>query len=261
MNLTLFLDILPFYLLFCLLPLAGLVLGAIIAPLLYATRRWRALILNLVGLVTFVWIGCIVFCFVLSDFNPDNEGPMGWYGILLLSILSAALFFGAVEWLTFRVVRRLRASPSQKTALDYFHAGYSCAQSVVAPLAAELGLTEEQALKLLSGFGAGIGRMRETCGAFCGLTFVAGHCRGNLQGDAGEKERIFSLVRTEAALFRKEFGALSCRELLHLDKDTQEGARPNERSAAYYAARPCERCVAFCEARARELINGQDGKN
>ncbi len=141
------------------------------------------------------------------------------------------------------------------SALDYFHQGYSCAQSVVAPFAAKLGLTEEQALKLSSGFGAGIGRMRETCGAFCGLTFVAGHCCGNIHGDAAEKERIFSLIREKAEQFRGEFGTLRCRELLHLDEDTQEGARPSERSAAYYAARPCERCVTFCESLARELLN------
>ncbi len=143
---------------------------------------------------------------------------------------------------------------SSTSALGYFHRGYSCAQSVVAPFAAELGLTEEQALRLSSGFGAGIGRMRETCGAFCGLTFVAGHCQGNLHGDAAEKERIFSLVRENAAQFRAEFGTLRCRELLHLSEEAQEGARPGERTDAYYAARPCERCVAFCEGLARRML-------
>ncbi len=143
------------------------------------------------------------------------------------------------------------------SALDFFHRGYSCAQSVLVPFAARLGLSEELALRLAAGFGAGIGRMRETCGAFCGLTFIAGFCRGNLRGDSGEKEAIFSLVREEAAAFRAEFGTLRCRELLHLDEAAQEGARPSERSTAYYAARPCERCVAFCEERAKALIEGR----
>ncbi len=149
----------------------------------------------------------------------------------------------------------LTAMTKTPSALDFFHQCYSCAQSVVAPFAAELGLTEEQALKLSSGFGAGIGRMRETCGAFCGLTFIAGHCCGNVHGEAAEKEEIFSLVRAKADDFRAEFGTLRCRELLHLDEDTQEGARPNERTAAYYAARPCERCVSFCESLAKELLS------
>ncbi len=154
----------------------------------------------------------------------------------------------------------LSAMDKAPSALDYFHQGYSCAQAVFAPFAAELGLTEAQALQLASGFGAGIGRMRETCGAFCGLTLIAGHCQGNLHGDASEKERIFSLVRQKAGQFRAEFGTLRCRELLHLDESTQEGARPNERSAAYYAARPCERCVSFCESLAKELLQAHPEK-
>ncbi len=260
MDLQTFVDILPAYLLLSLLPLAGLILGAIIAPLLYARRRRLALILNLAGLVGFVWVGCIVFGFALMDFNPCYEGPMSPFVCILLAILCAALFFAAVEWLTIWLIRRHQATKSPRDALEYFHEGYSCAQSVVAPFAAELGLTEAQALRLSSGFGAGIGRMRETCGAFCGLSFIAGHCRGNLRGDAAEKERIFSLVREEAEQFRAEFGTLRCRELLHLDENAQEGTRPNERSAAYYAVRPCERCVAFCEARARRLLKRRCGQ-
>ncbi len=263
MDIQTFFDILPAYLLLSLLPVAGLVCGAIIAPYLYATRRWLALMLNLAGLVAFVWVGCIVFAFAMMDFNPYYDGPLNPLVALLLSILAAALFFGAVEYLSFRLLRHLRrreratAAPATTSALDYFHQGYSCAQSVVAPFVAELGLTERQALLLVSGFGAGIGRMRETCGAFCGLTVVAGHCRGNLRGEASDKEVIFSLVREEAERFRAEFGTLRCHELLKLSSDEQEGARPSERSAAYYAARPCERCVAFCETRARALLCGE----
>lgn len=50
-------------------------------------------------------------------------------------------------------------------AYSYFLKGYNCSQSVVAALAPQLGLSEELALRLSSGFGAGIGRMREVCGA------------------------------------------------------------------------------------------------
>ena len=32
---------------------------------------------------------------------------------------------------------------------------------------------------------------------------------------------------------------------------------PNERTEAYYAARPCERCVAFCARKAQELLHEQ----
>ena len=139
--------------------------------------------------------------------------------------------------------------------MAYFHQGYNCAQSVFAAFAAEVGLSESQALRLAAGFGAGVGRMRGMCGAFSGLTLVAGHCQGNISGRPEDKERIFSLVRELADGFKSQFGTLSCRELLHLDENLQESARPNERTRAYYDARPCERCVAFCAQKAEELLN------
>lgn len=145
----------------------------------------------------------------------------------------------------------------QEKAIDYFHQGYNCAQSVFAAFAEELGLSEAAALRLPSAFGAGLGRMRGTCGAFSGLALIAGFKHGNLSPDPADKERIFALTRKLADEFRTEFGSLQCRELLHLPPDVEEGARPSERTAAYYAARPCERCVAFCAARAAEIL-GKD---
>ena len=143
---------------------------------------------------------------------------------------------------------------AQEQALAYFHRGFNCAQSVFTPFASRLGINEESALKFSSAFGAGLGRMRGTCGAFSGLCMVAGFCKGNLTGVPEDKERIFSLTRELAEEFKQEFGTLLCRELLHLEDGTQESARPSDRTKDYYAARPCERCVAFCANRAEQLL-------
>lgn len=145
------------------------------------------------------------------------------------------------------------SSPTAAEALSYFHKGYNCAQSVFAAFAKQVGLDEASALRLSSGFGAGVGRMRGMCGAFSGLTMAAGYCEGNLTGKADEKEQIFALVRRLAQLFKEEFGSLECRRLLNQDERLQEGSRPSERTAEYYASRPCERCVAFCAGKAEEL--------
>ena len=83
---------------------------------------------------------------------------------------------------------------------------------------------------------------------------VAGFCEGNLSGNPEDKEKIFALTRELAESFKTEFGTLICRELLHLNEEEQESARPSERTSAYYAARPCERCVAFCAAQADRLL-------
>ena len=55
-----------------------------------------------------------------------------------------------------------------------FMQGFNCAQSVAVAFAPELGMSEEQVLRLASGFGAGVGRLREVCGAFGGVVLVLG---------------------------------------------------------------------------------------
>ena len=149
----------------------------------------------------------------------------------------------------------LTAMQADEKALHYFHQGFNCAQSVFAAFADQVGLSEEAALRFSSAFGAGLGRMRGTCGAFSGLCMVAGFCKGNLSGNPEEKELIFSLTRELAEEFKKEFGTLTCRELLHLDEEMEATARPNDRTSAYYASRPCERCVAFCATKAQSILN------
>ena len=59
-------------------------------------------------------------------------------------------------------------------AVELFKEGYNCSQSVVAAFADIYGFTNEQALKMSASFGGGIGRMRQTCGAACGLFMLAG---------------------------------------------------------------------------------------
>lgn len=50
-------------------------------------------------------------------------------------------------------------------ALDYFHQGYNCSQSVFAAFADVCGLTEETALKLSSPLGAA----SDACGKYAAL--------------------------------------------------------------------------------------------
>ncbi len=150
-------------------------------------------------------------------------------------------------------------TPRVQAALDYFHEGYNCSQSVFAAFADCCGLSSEVALRLSSPFGAGIGRMREVCGALCGASMVGGAMKGNTGTSPGEKEIIFAQVRDFAEVFRKEFGSLYCRDLLHLDGTEQESARPSARTEAYYAARPCERCVAFCASLAEGVVGDATG--
>lgn len=81
-------------------------------------------------------------------------------------------------------------------AVELFKSGYNCSQSVVAAFADMYGFTQEQALRMGASFGGGIGRMRETCGAACGMFLVAGLETGATEAtDREERRRIMQLSR------------------------------------------------------------------
>lgn len=129
-----------------------------------------------------------------------------------------------------------------ETAVEYFHKGYNCSQSVVAAFAPELGLSEDLALRMSVGFGGGIGRMREVCGAFCGLTQVISLYYSDPQ-DPEDKSRIYGMIQQLAEQFKTEGGgSVICRVLLGLEKP--EGSpQAQARTAEYYRKRPCAELV------------------
>jgi len=128
-------------------------------------------------------------------------------------------------------------------AVALFKEGYNCAQSVVAAFADIYGFTEEQALRMSASFGGGIGRMRLTCGAACGLFILAGLETGATRGDDREgKSANYQLVQQLAEDFKRRNGSLTCAELLGLKRP--EGTHQAEaRTKQYYAKRPCAKMV------------------
>jgi len=118
--------------------------------------------------------------------------------------------------------------------------GFNCSQSVVAAFADLYGYTEEQALRMSAGFGAGIGRMRLSCGAFNALALLAGlDCGSTTAGDREGKSYNYKIVQQLAAQFREAHGSLICAELLKLKKDAPLTFEASERTAEYYRTRPC----------------------
>lgn len=129
-------------------------------------------------------------------------------------------------------------------AVALFKEGYNCSQSVVAAFADQYGFTREQALKMSASFGGGIGRMRETCGAACGLFMLAGLETGAVEGaDREGKARNYAVVQELAEEFKRRNGALKCADLLGLSKKEPVVSTPEARTAQYYAKRPCVKMV------------------
>lgn len=138
-------------------------------------------------------------------------------------------------------------------ARDLFHKGYNCSQSVAGAFSAELGLTEAQVLTMMSGFGAGFGRMREVCGTFSGAVFVISTLYGS--SDPKRKTEIYTTIQALAEQFRaRSGGSIVCRELLGLSR--AEGSPvASERTAAYYQKRPCPELVAMAAELVEQYIS------
>lgn len=129
-------------------------------------------------------------------------------------------------------------------ARELFHEGFNCSQSVVAACADLYGMDEQTALRVAASFGGGIGRMRQTCGAACGMFLLAGLENGSATPhDAEGKKQNYALVQDLAAKFKEENGSLICAELLGIARKPQEPT-PEARTEAYYQKRPCAEMVA-----------------
>ncbi len=129
-------------------------------------------------------------------------------------------------------------------AVELFKRGYNCSQSVVAAFADLYDLTDDQALRVSASFGGGIGRMRETCGAACGMFILAGLENGTtIAKDQKGKGENYKLVQNLAAVFKERNGSLICGELLGLKKDHAISSTPEERTTTYFAKRPCVKMV------------------
>ena len=95
--------------------------------------------------------------------------------------------------------------------LNSFKEGYNCSQSVVAAFADLYGYTPDQAFKMSSSFGGGIGRMRQTCGAACGMFLLVGLDCGAVEGsDRAGKSHNYQEVQKLAAKFEEENGSIIC---------------------------------------------------
>lgn len=134
--------------------------------------------------------------------------------------------------------------PKSELAVRDFLEGCNCAQSVLHPFCADLGLDPAAGLKVASGFGGGMGRCGEVCGAVTGGIMALGLRFGG--GDRPAIEAVYAKTRELVERFRQKHGALHCRQLLGgCDLSTEEGHRLfKERDLRNRTCRPCVETAA-----------------
>jgi C_GCAxxG_C_C family probable redox protein len=128
-------------------------------------------------------------------------------------------------------------------AVTLFQQGFNCSQAVCAAYAPAPGLSRELALKIASGFGGGMGRSGEVCGAVTGAIMVIGLHTGSIEpGNTIAKENTYTLTDQVIAQFTERHATILCRKLLGCDIGQPEGLQ-QAREAQLFT----KRCPQFVQ--------------
>ena len=100
-------------------------------------------------------------------------------------------------------------------AKELFLQGYNCAQAVFGAFCEDFGIDFETGVKISSGFGGGISRRREVCGAVSGAVMVLSMKYGYDDAKADEeKKALYKKVQEVLGGFENEVGSIVCRASL-----------------------------------------------
>ena len=92
---------------------------------------------------------------------------------------------------------------------------FTCSSAVFSAFSDELGLDPDTAKKIACGFGAGISKSGNICGAVSGAIMVIGLKYGKtVLGDDAATEKTRALVQKFLQEFKKRHGSVNCTELL-----------------------------------------------
>jgi C_GCAxxG_C_C family probable redox protein len=109
-------------------------------------------------------------------------------------------------------------------AIFKFMNGLNCAQSVASSFCKELGVDEKQIMQITSGFGAGIARKQEVCGAVTGGIIALGLKYDTEEFRSKNKEIVFEKVNEFTSDFERIHGSIICRNLLNgIDLKAKDG--------------------------------------
>ena len=140
---------------------------------------------------------------------------------------------GTVCCIQERMVKKMTNQSKVSEAVACFNDGFNCSQAIFSTYCEDFGLDKKTALKIACGFGAGMGRLQETCGAVTGAYLLIGLKYGKcIKADEPAKEKTYALVREFTKLFEERNKTTNCRELLGVDLITGDKQMASERVKA-----------------------------
>ncbi len=159
---------------------------------------------------------------------------------------------------------KMKIDPSerQQKAEQFFLEGYNCCQAVLLAFEDVLDVERSTLLRVASGFGGGMARMREVCGTVSAMAMTAGFLSpaedpSNMQ----QRRDNYALVQKFAARFKEQKGSIICREILGLRKQEpgapMESPMPSARTPEYYKTRPCTATVGLAAKIVADYIKNE----
>jgi C_GCAxxG_C_C family probable redox protein len=139
-------------------------------------------------------------------------------------------------------------------ARELFQSEYNCAESVLMAIAQSQGIGTEWIPRLATGFGGGIARTGQVCGALSGAIIGMGLVLGRDNPEV-KADDFYAAVQKLLADFEASHGTTQCRALTHLDFMTPEG-RANYRTSD--AAARCLEYVGEAASQALTLLDASD---
>lgn len=153
--------------------------------------------------------------------------------------------------------KSVEASGLADRAVAGFRGGYNCSEAVLITLAEHLGIKSDAIPAVASGFGGGIGRTGEICGAVAGGVMALGLAVGRKDPADGAKRLEASNLADElVGRFRRYWNSVVCRELIGFvlkDPGMQERyAAENIRENC------CRRLVSFVAEECRDILERRE---
>jgi C_GCAxxG_C_C family probable redox protein len=130
----------------------------------------------------------------------------------------------------------------EEKAVETFRSGLNCSQAVLNAFSEKLDIDNNLAVAVSCGFGGGMGRLQETCGAVTGAYMVLGvHSCKKSTDNKVRKELAYSKVQKFSKKFKEINGSTDCMDLLKCDLNTEEGNKYAKEHNLFGTI--CEKCI------------------
>lgn len=141
----------------------------------------------------------------------------------------------------------------KEMALNYFKNNCNCSQSVFTAYVQKYGVSEKDAMAIATGFGAGVARSQNICGAVSGAIMALGYKNHDHDDRVSSKNKTYAESQELMKEFKKKHASVVCRDLIGIDFDKNNGFElANEMGlfetrCAYIVSDVCEILDNFCD--------------